>query len=120
MVDVVQSLSYVQLLVTPRTAARQATLSFTISQSLLKLMSIELVMPCNHLVLCHSLLLLSVFPSIRVFSKELAFRIQWPKYWSFIMVTMMYIILPQHGQQLSLVCENGNHLFEFRNLFINI
>ena len=77
---VVQSPRRVQLLVTPWTAARQASLSFTVSRSLLKLMSIELVMPSNHLVLCHPLLLLpSIFPSIRVFSNELALRIRWPK-----------------------------------------
>ena len=69
---------------TPRTAAPQASLFFTISWSLLKLMSIESVMPSNHLILCHPLLLLpSIFPSIRVFSSELALRIRWPKYWSF-------------------------------------
>ena len=68
---IVQSLSYVQLFVTQWTAAHQASLSFTISQSLLKLMSIESVMPSNHLILCHPLLLLpSIFPSIRVFSNE--------------------------------------------------
>ena len=67
-----------------QTAAHWASLSFTISQNLLKFMSIELVMPCNHLILCHPLfLLLSIFPSLRVFSKELALRIRWPKYWSF-------------------------------------
>ena len=70
--------------VTPWTAAHQSSLSFTISRSLLKLMSIELVMSSNHLILCHPLLLLpSIFPSIRVFSNELALRIRWPKYWSF-------------------------------------
>ena len=68
---------------TPWTAARQASLSFTISRSLLKLMSIESVMPSNHLVLCHPLLLPSVFPRIRVFSSESAVCIRWPKYWSF-------------------------------------
>ena len=69
---------------TPWIAARQASLSITNSQSLLKLMSIELVMPSNHLILCHSLLLLpSVFPSIRVFPNELVLCIRWPKYWSF-------------------------------------
>ena len=73
---------HVRLFATPRTAAHQASLSFTVSQSLLKLMSIELVMPSNHL--CHSLLLLSsIFPTIRVFSNELALCIRWPKYWSF-------------------------------------
>ena len=69
---------------TPWTAARQASLSITNSQSLLKLMSIELMMPSNHLILCHPLLLLpSVFPSMRVFSKESVLRTRWPKYWSF-------------------------------------
>ena len=81
---VVQSLSCAQLFVIPLTAARQASLSFTNSQSLLKLMSIESVMPSNHLVLCHPLLLLpSIFPSIRVFPNESAFCIRQPKYWSF-------------------------------------
>ena len=80
----VLSLSHVQLFAIPWTAACQASLSFTISQSLLKLMSIELVMPSNHLILCHPLLLLpSVFPSIRVFSNESALCIRWPNYWSF-------------------------------------
>ena len=80
---VAQSLSPVQLSVTPWTAAHQASLSFTISQSLLRLMSIETVMPSSHL-LCRPLLLLpSVFPSIRVFSNKLALHIRWPKYWSF-------------------------------------
>ena len=69
---------------TPWTAARQAALSFSISQSLLKLMATALVMPSNHLILCHPLLLLpSILPSIRVFSNESALPIRWPKYWSF-------------------------------------
>ena len=77
-------LSRVGLFATPWTAARQASLSFTIFQSLLKLMSIELVMPSNHLIRCSFLLLPpSIFPSIRVFSNESALRIRWPKYWSF-------------------------------------
>ena len=80
---VVQLLSCVQLFATPWTAAHQASLSITISWSLLKLMSIELVMPSNHLILCCPLLLSSVFPSIRVFSSELALCIRWPNYWSF-------------------------------------
>jgi len=81
---VVQSLSPVRLFEIPWTAARQASLSFTISQSSLKLMSIESVMPSNRLILCHLLLLLpSIFPSIRVFSNESALHIRWPKYWSF-------------------------------------
>ena len=80
----VQSLSRVRLFATPWIAARQASLSITISQSPLKLTSIESVMPSNHLILCHSLLLLpSIFLSIRVFSNESVLRIRWPKYWSF-------------------------------------
>ena len=81
---VVQSLSSVWLFVTPWTAACQATLSFTISWCLLKLMSIESVMPSNYFILCRPLLLLpSIFPSIRVFSNESVLCIRWPKYWSF-------------------------------------
>ena len=81
---VVQSLSRVQLFATPWTAARQASLSFTISQSLLKLMSIESVMSSNHLILCRPLLLLpSIFPSIRVFSNESTLPIREPKYQGF-------------------------------------
>ena len=80
---VVQSLSHVQLFVTPQTAAHQASLSFTISQSLLKLMSIEPVMPSNHFILSCPLLLPSIFSSIRVFSSELALCIRWSKYCSF-------------------------------------
>ena len=80
----VQSLSHVWLFVTPWTIARQASLSITNSQSLSKLMSIEWVMPSNHLILCHPLLLLpSIFLNIRVFSNESALHIRWPKYWSF-------------------------------------
>ena len=80
----VQLLSRVQLFATPWTAARLASLSLTISWSLLKPMSIESVMSSNHLILCRPLLLLtSIFPSIRVFSNESALRIRWPKYWSF-------------------------------------
>ena len=80
----VQLLSLVQLFATPWTAACQASLSITKSQSLLKLMSIELVMPSNHLILYHPLLLLpSIFPSIKVFSNESALHIKWPKHWSF-------------------------------------
>ena len=80
----VQSLSHVRLFATPWTAACQASLSITNSQSLPKLMSIELAMPSNHLILCRPLLLLpSIFPSIRAFSSESVLRIRWPKYWSF-------------------------------------
>ena len=83
-VVVVQLLSHVWLFGTPWTAAHEASLSFTIFQRLLKLMSIELVMSSNHLILCHPLLLLpSVFPSIRVFSSELVLHVRWPEYWSF-------------------------------------
>ena len=79
-----QSLSRVRLFVTSWTAACQASLSITNSQSLLKLMPVKLVMPSDHLILCHSLLLLpSIFPSIRVFYNESVLRIRWPKYWSF-------------------------------------
>ena len=77
-------LCHARLFVTPWTAAHQASLSITISQSLLKLMPIESVMPTNHLILCCPLLLLpSIFPGIRVFSSELTLCIRWPKYWSF-------------------------------------
>ena len=80
----VQLLSHVQLFVTPWTAARQASLSTTISWSLLKLMSIKSVMPFSHLILCHPLLLLaSIFPSIGDFFSESALHIRWPEYWSF-------------------------------------
>ena len=75
--------SVMSLFETPWTAERQASLSITNSLSLLKLMSIESVMPSNHLILCHSLLLPSIFPSIKVFSNESALPIRWPKYWSF-------------------------------------
>ena len=80
---VAQLLSHVQLFATPRTAARQASLSFTVSQSLLKPISVEM-MPSSRLIVCYPLLLLpSAFPSIRVFSSELALCIRWPKFWSF-------------------------------------
>ena len=81
---VLQLISYVRLFATPWTAAYQASLSFNISGNLFKIMFNKLVMPSNHLVLSHPLLLLpSVFPSIRVFSNELALHIRWPKYWCF-------------------------------------
>ena len=80
----VKSLSHVQLFVTPWTAACQTSLSTTNSRSLLRLMSIKSVMPSNHLILCHPLLLLpAIFPSIRVFSNESVLCIRWPKYWCF-------------------------------------
>ena len=84
LVTSVQVLSCVQLLVTPWTTACQAPLSFTISWNLLRIMSIESVVPSNHLIICHPLLLLpSIFPNIRIFSSESALCIRWPKYWSF-------------------------------------
>ena len=83
-VVVAQLLSCVQLFATPWTATPQASLYFALSRSLLKLLSFELVMASNHLILCCPLLFLpSIFPSIRVFSNESAFHIRWPKYWSF-------------------------------------
>ena len=81
--SLVQLLSHVRVLATPWTAAHQASLSITNSWSLLKLMSIELVMPSNCLILCFPLLLPSIFPSIRVFYNESVLHIKWPKYWSF-------------------------------------
>ena len=83
MISSVQSFSHVQLFATPWTAAHQASLSITNSWSLFKLMSIESVMSSNHLILCHPLLLPSIFPSIRVFSNESVLHIRWPQYWSF-------------------------------------
>ena len=92
---IVRLLSRVWLFVTPWTAACQASLSFTISQSSIKLMSIESMMPSNHLILCHPLFLLpSVFRGIRVFSRESALHIRWSKYWSFSLT----IILPMNIQ----------------------
>ena len=79
----VQSLSHVQLFATPWYAAHQASLSITNSRGLLKLMSIKLVMSSNHLILCHPLLLSSIFPNIRGFSNESVLGIRWPKYWRF-------------------------------------
>ena len=91
----VQSLSHVRLFVTPWTAALQASLSITKYWSLLKFMSIESVMPSNHLILCHSLLFLpSTFPSIRVFSNEPTLCIRWPKYWTFSFTS----VLPMNTQ----------------------
>ena len=95
---VVQLLSHVRLFATPWTATHQPFLYFTISWSLLKLMSIELVMPSNHLIFCHSLLLLlSIFPSIRVFSNESALCIRCPKYWSSVSAS----VLPMNIQDWS-------------------
>ena len=94
-INSVQSLICVQLFVTPWTAAHQASLSITKSRSLLKLTSIESVMPSNHLILCCPLLLLpSIFPTIRIFSNESVLHIRWPKYWSF-----GFIISPSNETQ---------------------
>ena len=82
-ISLVQSLSHVRLFATPWTSARQASLSITDSSSFLKLMSIQSLNPSKHLILCRSLLLLSIFPSIRVFSNESVLPIRWPNYWSF-------------------------------------
>ena len=87
----VYSLSHVRLFATPWTAACQPFLRFTISWSLFTLMSCELMMPSNHLILCHSLLLPSVFPSIRVFSNELALCIRCPKYWSSVSASVLSV-----------------------------
>ena len=89
---VVQLLGHVWLFTTPWNAARQASLSFTITQSLLRLMSIESLMPSNHLILCHSLLLPSIFSSIRVFSSESVLHIRWPNYCSFCLVNNAILI----------------------------
>ena len=91
-----QSLSDVRLFATPWTAAHQANLSITNSQSLFKLMSIELVMPSKHLILCYPLLLPSIFPSSRVSSNESVLHITWPKYWSVTSVS----VLPMNIQGL--------------------
>ena len=99
-INSVQSLSRIQLFATPWTAACQASLSTTNSWSLLKLMSIALVMPSNHLILCHPFLLpLSILPNIRIFSNESVLCIRWPKYWSFSFSNyyiILYISLPLH------------------------
>ena len=118
----VQSLSHVQLFATPWTEARQASLSITNSQSLLKLTSITSVMPSNHLILCHPLFLLpSIFPSIRVFSNESVFHIRWPKYWSFmaygaskyssifILMQKMFSQRSQNSNTLATRCKELTH-----------
>ena len=108
---VVQSLSCVWLFATPRTAAHQASLSFTVSWNLLIFMSIESVMPSNHLILCHSLLPLpSIFPSISIFSNELAFLIKWPKYWSF-----SFSISPSNEYSGLISLMNSNNLTNLEN-----
>ena len=104
---VVQSLSCVRLFATPWTAAHQTALSITVSRSLLKLMSIESVMPPNHLILCSLLLLPSIFPSIRIFSSESVLHIRWPKYWNFSLDTS--ILLHQATVPI-IVSVLGNHI----------
>ena len=103
-----QLLSRVRLFVTPWTAAHHASLSITNSLSSLKFMSIESVMPTNHLILCCPLLLLpSIFPSMRVFSNESVLHIRWPKYWSF-----SFSISPSSEYSALISCrENGNHSY---------
>ena len=104
-VVIVQSLSHVQLFVTPWTAARQASLSFTISRSLLKFMFIKSVMPSNRLILCHPFLLLpSIFPSIGIFSNELALRIRWPKYQSSLERRFLTVTAEGNGTPLQYSC----------------
>ena len=99
----VQSLSHVQLFATPWTAARQASLSITNSQSSLRLTSIETVMPSSHLILCHSLLLLPpIPPSIKVFSNESTLHMRWPNYWSF-----SFSIIPSKRNPRADLLQNG-------------
>ena len=118
-ISLVQSLSRVRLFVTPWTAVLQASLSITNSQSLLRLMFIELVMPSNHLILCHPLLLLPlIFPSIRVFSNESVLYIKWPNYWSFsfsITCGPYYKITwtPAHGSSCSRAPGISCHLLSY-------
>ena len=106
----VQSLSRVWLVASPWTAARRASLSITNSWSLIKLMSIEVVMPSNHLILCRPLLLLpSIFPSIKVFSNESTLRMRWPKYWSFSFSISPSKLAAVHksSQEFSRYCPKG-------------
>ena len=116
----VQLLSHVQLFGTPWTAACQVSLSVTNSQGLLKLMSLESVMPSNHIILCCPLILPSIFLSIRIFSNELALCIRWPKYWSF-----SFNISPSNehpGLPKPISKQNPSQiagLFSFLNNFLN-
>ena len=113
---VVQPLSHVQLFATPWTAAEQASLSITTPWRLLKLMPIQSVMPSNHLILCHCILLLpSVFPSIRVFSNESALRIRWPKYWSFSFSISLSSEYSLEGLILKLKLQYFGHLIQRAN-----
>ena len=110
---VVQLLSHVRLFATPRTATRQASLSFTIFQSLLQHMSIEPVMSSNHLILYRPLLLLhSIFPTIMVFANELALCIRWPKYWSSVSAS----VLPMNIQDWSPLGLSGLISLQFKGL----
>ena len=108
----VQLLSRVWLFATPWTAARQDFLSITSSQSLLKLMSIESVMPSNHLILCHPLLPTSIFSSIRVFSNETVLHIRWPKYWSFT-----FSVSPSN-EHSGLISFRMNHPLQWLDLLV--
>ena len=113
-VAIVKSLSHVWLFATPWTAARQASLSFTVSRSLVTLMSIETVMPANRLNLCHSLLP-SVFPSIRVFSSESALHIRLPNYWS-----SSFSISPFNEYSSSFRIDMGACSYSFSNLVLPV
>ena len=116
----VQSLSCVQLFVTQWTATHQASLSIANSQSLLKLMSIESVMPSNHLILCHPLLLLpSILPSIRVFSNESVLHIRWPKYWSFSFSISPSNICPNYVQVSLIGYTNYGIVYYTENMRMN-
>ena len=114
----VQSLSHVLLFATPWTASCQASLSFTISQSLLKFISIESVMLSNHLILCCTLrLLISNFPSIRIFSSELILHIRWPKYWTFSF-NLCFLILSYYKRYLYILQINPLSVASFANILL--
>ena len=114
---VVQSLSRVQLFATPRTAAHQASLSITNSQSLLKLMPIVSVMSSNHFILCCPLLLPSIFPSIRVFSSDSVLCIRWPNYWNFRISPSIMIFINYFLSNVFLSL--NNRLSRSRNLWVS-
>ena len=115
MTVVVQLLNHVWLFVTSWTVAPQASLSFTISQSLLRFISTELVMLSNHLILCCPLLFLPwILPSIRVFSNELALCIRWPKYWNFSFSISLYLWLTPHIRLTGSTCLEPNPSFFLR------
>ena len=117
----VQSLSHVRLFATPWTTACQASLSITNSRSLPKLMSIESMMPSNHLIFCCPLLLLpSVFPSIRIFSNESALCIRWPKYWSFSFTISVYLQLYMSmSVSIDRYIKPSIYLYNYSNIYVN-